>query len=423
MKIARTLVAAWIVAAGGAAMGACGGGGDGGGDPPAGDASPPGTDAAADGPAPTEGGRDGGGGDADGSTDAQADADGGADAEGPPSVRFVGRFDTSDPAVAKVAWPGARILARFSGTQASAKLQGVMGYSGLDLWDVTVDGALTKTITLTTTMTTYDLTGVLPAGVHTVELFKRTEAFVGTTWFGGFDFGTGQLLSPPTVPTRRIEFLGDSSSNGYGIESPTPTSCTNGPTIQNDHKAWPWLVAQALSADHHNLAYGGRGVFWNYTRSFADTFKVIYPRTFPDLLGSTWSFASFVPDVVWITLGGNDYDMPNPGDPPPAYSDFKTAYTSLVAQIRAAHANALIVLAVPTSLNDDYPPGYNARTNVTNATTQIAAESGDPKIVSFAFTPAVFPGDLTACNYHPNVAKHAAMAAEAASFLKTKMGW
>src|SRR5262245_6829609 len=45
---------------------------------------------------------------------------------GPPGVvhapLFVGRFDTSDAAGPKAAWPGTRILARFDGTAVSVTL-------------------------------------------------------------------------------------------------------------------------------------------------------------------------------------------------------------------------------------------------------------------------------------------------------------
>lgn len=360
---------------------------------------------------------------ADASTDATADADD----RGAPAVRFVGRFDTREQGVAKVAWPGARILARFSGTRATASMRSVPSYGGFDLWDVTVDGVLTKTITLTGAMSPYDLTGTLPAGVHTVELFKRTEGYVGTTSFGGFDFD-GALLPPPPAPPRRIEFLGDSASDGYGIESPQPTPCTNTPETQNDHLAWPWLVAKTLGADHHNLSYGGRGVYWNYSRSAPDVFGVIYPRTLPDDGSSAWNFASFSPDVVWIALGGNDWDQPAPDAPPPPYASFVTAYASLVATIRAQHPKAFVVLSVPPSLNDVYPSGYSARTNLTRALEAVKDQSADPKIAVFSFTPSKITSadgepDLTACNYHPNARKHAAMAAEAAAFLAQKMGW
>src|SRR4051812_18928582 len=59
----------------------------------------------------------------DGAKDAAIDGDATVDAEvdaGPPVVRFVGRFDMTPAAGPKVAWPGAQIIARFSGTEVKA---------------------------------------------------------------------------------------------------------------------------------------------------------------------------------------------------------------------------------------------------------------------------------------------------------------
>ena len=88
--------------------------------------------------------------------------------------------------------------------------------------------------------------------------------------------------------------------------------------------------------------------------------------------------------------------------------------------------SAWVVCAVSTALTDDYPVGYGAYTNVKNALAQIVGArkmAGDAKIDTFEFTRANVATDLTGCEYHPNPAKHRAMADEAIAFLKTKTGW
>src|SRR5687767_91750 len=65
---------------------------------------------------------DGDGGQNDGSSPGEDGGGGDADAAPQiPSIRYVGRFDTSDPAGPKVAWPGARVIVRFSGTEVKVK--------------------------------------------------------------------------------------------------------------------------------------------------------------------------------------------------------------------------------------------------------------------------------------------------------------
>src|SRR5687768_17158769 len=72
--------------------------------------------------------------------------DGGADAEPTtPAIRYVGRFDTSDPAGPRVSWPGARVIVRFSGTELKVKTTQAAGGQGTSYYDVIVDGTVQNT--------------------------------------------------------------------------------------------------------------------------------------------------------------------------------------------------------------------------------------------------------------------------------------
>jgi lysophospholipase L1-like esterase len=355
---------------------------------------------------------------------ADAGADAGRDA-GPPAVRLLGRFDTSVAGKAVVQWPGARILAQFQGTGAKVTLGDHANAGENGYWDVSVDGTLSPTpIKMTEGTATYTVASGLPDTTHTLEFFRRNEPYVDTTTFLGFDFGAGALLPPEPAPDRRLEFLGDSASSGYGIDGAGP-NCNFSALTENDRHAYPWLTAKALGADHHNLSYQGRGVYWNYQRSDPTHYGALYARTLPLSAGSVWSYPSYVPGVVWITLGGNDYDMPNVGDPPPPFAGFKAAYDALVTQVRTAHPSAIIICSVTPDLNDSSPAGYNAYTSVATALTQVVTArnaGGDAKVHYFEFTRSV-AADVTGCNYHPNAAKNASMAQEATAFIKSKTGW
>jgi lysophospholipase L1-like esterase len=387
--------------------------------PPASDDGGPTHDASIDDAdaAPTDDGGDAG---------VDAEVDSGPDA-GPPAVRYVGRFDTSDPTGPKIEWPGARIIARFDGTSTvKATFVDNSNGPGNGEFDIVVDGTTSATpLALVQGQSQYTVASGLGAGPHTIELWRRTEALVSTTQFLGFDFQGGTLLPPPLAPARRIEFLGDSGMNGFGIDGPGP-NCPFSAPEENEHRAYPALIAQDLGADHHDLAYSGKGVYWNFARTVdTQTFGLIYGRTLPQNGGSSWSFASFVPDVVWITLGGNDYDQPNGGDPPPPIDQFKAKYDEVVGMVRTNHPNAHIFCAVAPSLNDDYPVGYNAYTNIKTTLAQVVSArngAGDTKIYTFEFTRSN-GADLTGCLYHPNRAKHRAMADEAIAFIKSKTGW
>jgi len=359
----------------------------------------------------------------DGSVDAMVDATADADAEPPvpPSVRFIGRFDTTPAAGPRTSFAAAQIVARFNGTEVKATFNDAKAYNeyGGSRWEAIVDGVST-TFQLTRAVTTYTLATGLAPGDHLVELWKLSEASVGVSQFLGFEFPGGALLAPPPARTRRMEFLGDSASNGYGVDG--APGCSFSGATQNAHKAYPALIAADLDADHHNLSTSGKGLYYNYSHSDTEVFSIIYPRTLAYSNTNLWSFASYTPDVVWMTLGGNDFAVP--AQLPPA-GQFQARYDAMVTTLRTKYPDAHIFCAVAASLSDSYPAGSNAYTNVkTTAQAVVAAKNGDgdAKIYFFDFA-RVIAGETNACDGHINASKHRKMADEAVTFIKTKTGW
>ena len=218
-----------------------------------------------------------------------------------------------------------------------------------------------------------------------------------------------------------MQFLGDSSSNGYGVDG--VAGCSFSAATQNERKSYPALIAEDLLADHHNLGASGKGLYYNNYRPDTDVFSLLYQRAGVYLGAPLWSYADYSPDVVWIALGGNDFDGPQPPDPAPL-NVFKAKYDELVSTIRAQHANAHIFCSVAPSLKDTFPAGYNAYTNVKTAAQSVvnARAGADPKIYFFEFTRSG-NGETTACDGHVNIAKHRAMADEALVLIKLKTGW
>lgn len=353
--------------------------------------------------------------------------DGGADGGGPPALRFVGRFDKRDAAGPKAAWPGSRIVARFSGTSVDVELSETKGASGeTSRWDVLVDGALqAQPLAPTEGQKTYTVATGLPAGEHTVELHRRTESYYGTTQLRQMTFPGGALLAPPPAPARRMEFLGDSGSDGYGIEGAGP-ACSGSSINQNERKGYAALTAKALGADHFNLSYSGKGVFQNLDRSDADLYGLLYQRSLPDDGTSTWTFADYTPDVVVVNMGNNDWDQPDPKVfDPPSVANFKASYDALVGTVRAKYPGAWIFCTMNPTITDFYPAGFNAYTNMKSAVSQVvtARKATDPKIEYFEFTPRATEADVTGCDYHPSPTYAQALANQLVPAIKAKTGW
>jgi lysophospholipase L1-like esterase len=395
-----------------------------GGDEPATDGGTPVTEGGVEDSPSTEDGAKDGGADVLGDTGG-GDAGGDADVDaGAPGVRFVGRRDLTDPANPKFSWPGARIIARFSGTEVKVTLDETSGVmDGPSRWDVLVDGVRTMTLTPADGLGTYTLASGLPAGIHKIELWKRTEGKVGVTQFKGYEFPGGVLLAPPSAPNRRIELLSDSTTTGYGIECASPNEAFTAAT-QNERLAYGGLVATDLGADHHNVSYSGKGVLLNNLRSDLVLYDQLFPRSLHEG-PQDWNFANFTPDVVWMMLGSNDWDE---GTPPsmPDPTAFTNKFISLAALVRSKYPSAHIFFAIAPSLNDDYPPGYQALTNMRNAmaaTVTARAAAGDNKTYVYEFDRTNYPTDVTGCGYHANLAMHRKMADQVIAQIKAKTGW
>lgn len=319
-------------------------------------------------------------------------------------MHYVGRVDTSGSS-ARFAWSGTGAVVRFNGTSVSVDLGGGQEYT------VVVDGTVGPKLTATNGVN--KLAQGLAAGEHTVELYRRTEASEGESEIRGFDFGGGVLLAPPPV-TRRLEFIGDSITCGYGNEG-TSASCGFTPQTENHYLTYAALTARELRAELSTVAWSGKGVVCNYgddANSCKDPFPTYYDRILPNRADSAWDFARFQPNAVVINLGTNDLST----DSDPDEATFKAAYKDLLKRVRKNYPSAHILCTNgPLLSGTDLA---NVRKYIQDAVTELA----DPKVSSFEI--ATQDGsDGYGCDYHPSLERHKKMATVVTAALKTALGW
>ena len=131
-----------------------------------------------------------------------------------PGIQYVGRFDQTTPTAPAFDWSHSCIRAKFQGTSCWVLLGGISKY-----FDVYVDGTNTESIMSDNSgVETLPVASGLSNGVHTVAIYRRDEAGKGLNTFQGFilDSGTA-LIAPDPPPFRRMEFIGDSYTCGYGV--------------------------------------------------------------------------------------------------------------------------------------------------------------------------------------------------------------
>lgn len=182
-------------------------------------------------------------------------------------------------------------------------------------------------------------TGVAPAGGWLVELVRRTESWMGTASFDGLLLPPGgELLPVPPGPERRLMFIGDSITCAeYDERFPPENDDT--PRSTNAARSYGMLLARWLGAQVHLVCYGGRGITRDWSgKTDTNTAPVFFPRALPDEPNSAWDHARYAPDVIVINIG-TDLDAGLPDE-----AKFTDAYAAFVAQVRAAHPRAFILL-------------------------------------------------------------------------------
>jgi lysophospholipase L1-like esterase len=343
-----------------------------------------------------------------GASDAADDSS--ADA-GPPAIRYIGRFEVSDPTKPTAEWSASAMEARFTGTSVSALLGGSGNY-----YEIVLDGVAQPMPLATTGASSYLLGSGLDAGVHDILVFRRDEAFDQSTAFVGFDFGTGgQLLAPPATPSRRIEVIGDSISAGYGDE------CTNSSqsfmaATENEYIAYGPLTARALGADIHVVAWSGKGLYRNIDGTTTETVPILWQRTIPTDPTSTWDPSRWIPDAVVINLGTNDFNGADPS------TQYQATYLKFVETLRGVYPNAFIFNAAGPLIGGSV---YTEIKTAINDVISMRAAAGDTRLqlVDFMTQNCLADGSGCGCAGHPNRAEHQVMATILEAAMKSALGW
>ena len=325
---------------------------------------------------------------------------GGATGSTDPGIRWLGRVEKTQTG-ARFAWPGTGFMVRFQGTGLTANLK----TDENDYFQVVVDGKVTLVSTKAGTRA-YDLARNLAAGEHVATFWRRTETVNGVVEVVSVDVVGGMLLSPPAIPNRRIEVVGDSITVGFGVECSANDSFTF--ANENNYLTYEAIAARALGADLVTLAWTGIGMLRDDDGQTKEQMPERYLRTIASDSASKWSFNGSIPDAVVVALGTNDFATGDPGQ------GFVTAYTKFLDDLRGRYPKARLYLAGSPLIGDDSLVKY--LTQLKNARNT----KGDTNVAVIEFQPPA--GDGWGCG-HPNGATHQIMAAKLQQTLKTDLGW
>ena len=190
-----------------------------------------------------------------------------------------------------------------------------------------------------------------------VKVMLLSEAMFGGVGIRSVDVESSS--AQPVVPAEKsaltIEFIGDSITCGYGVESKSGSEPFMTST-ENFSKSYAYLTAKSLGADYTTCCYSGYGVVSGYSGDGAKNANDLLPdrygltSNFKDY-GTNWDFPEKC-DVVVINLGTNDMNYVAQA-PETNGSEFAEGYKAFLQTVREKRPNAAIICTIGTMGGDD----------------------------------------------------------------------
>ena len=341
-----------------------------------------------------------------------------------PNIRYAGRISFTNPERPAWNFPGIQIMAAFEGTSLRMMAKPQSGYFMAQIdqaepFKVAFRGERDSVATLAT---------ALSEGCHLVRLMYIMEGYEYFPEFWGFVLDQGRkLVEAPTFPSRKIEFIGNSITCGYGNEGLCKEEHFDYAT-ENHYYSYASIAARHLEAQHWVVARSGIGAYRNYgepqTGSPDSCMPVQYEytgyawksdlRNEPTFLREKWDFSRFQPDVVCINLGTNDLSTNNYD-----LALLKAGYQKLLGMVRQHNPQAKIVFLTGSMLQSQEL--LEARRLLDEVSAE-ARKAGDSEIYRFDLSP-IEGEEWYGNDWHPNIYQDEKMADELTAYLRKLMNW
>ena len=221
-----------------------------------------------------------------------------------PNIQYYGRWDFSNPKAPAHSWGGVYIIAEFEGTSI-----GIMVNDNASYFNVFIDDSLISVFHGDKdTLASYTLASGLAEGNHKILLTKRYETPNGKYSFNGFVLDNGKNLLPLSPkPKRKIEFIGDSYTSAEGNEWTEASKAPND-SYSNMYKGFGAIIARHYNAQYHLTSRSGIGLVQDWEGKSKFNMPDHFDRTLFCCPEPKWDFSKWIPDLVVICLGLNDYN-------------------------------------------------------------------------------------------------------------------
>jgi hypothetical protein len=324
------------------------------------------------------------------------------------SIQYFGRWDMTDPLRPRYSWPGVYLCAEFTGPRI-----GVRVFDTTNYFNVYIDGALHGVFHgKGRDGPDYVVADSLPEGRHSFRFSRRNITFEEPYTFCGLLIGEREkMLPPPLQPLRKIEFIGDSFTAAESDEATAQALAWEARfPVTNIDAGFASLIARHFGAQYHMTCRSGAGMYCDWQGNVTQTLPSRFDRTLMESPLPKWDFTRWVPDVVVVCLGLNDYSglKDSAGSVPEEKSAlFRAAYRRFLDTLRAVYPGIRIVAVAASE--------HWIRENVGKVVGEVQA-AGNRTVFYASFDR--FEGGYVAYG-HPTVETHRRMAEQLISRMDT----
>ncbi len=254
-----------------------------------------------------------------------------------------------------------------------------------------------------------------------LRLVKYSEAAFGKVGIKSLCFDGDTQPKPAKAMPRRIEFIGDSITCGYGNEGVWETDIFS-TAQENPWEAYAAITARNLKADYQMVCWSGIGIISNYTEQDEPNEEWLMPVLYPytdkacDLaLGNEpelWDFSSFVPDIIVINLGTNDNSYTK--SIPERVAVFASQYYEFLCQVRSSNPNSEILCTLGVM-------GQELCMAIREQVERLTAK-GDHRLHYLTYEEQK-PEDGIGTDVHPSKLTHQKVAAKLEDKIREIMNW
>lgn len=258
-----------------------------------------------------------------------------------------------------------------------------------------------------------------------IEIIKLSEAAMSTIGIEEIEAETVEGIHPLPERERKMEFIGDSITCGYGVDLEDPDTIFSTET-EDVTKAYAYQTAKILDADYSMVSYSGYGVLSGYTDTDQRCENQLVPAYYEKVAFSyahpfgtcwleqqDWDFSKFCPQVIVMNLGTNDDSYCK--EDKEKQQRFVTEYVKFLTTIRKRNSQAEIFCTVGVMGERIYP-------SVAAAVTEYMQKTGDNHIHTFPLKEQrIEDGRVT--DNHPTAKTHRKVAEVVADNIQKVMGW